>query len=345
MDMSVIFSEDVTEVGTETLPIRLSSPDVKTTWEKTILKKSKEKLKRAATNEEKIWSYETIPLLGQGFAIKEKLVESIPRILRWTTDMASAAEESGPDEDEEEQHVDGNMLVLSRVGNDQSFSGKPEGSSRSSEVKARLHRVKEDLASVKDVRKEGEDDTNIIKFVNREEEKKKKLEKEEQRERIAADIADMEEEVVYDTNHMLSTLDVAKLFGSTGDVDKVVKIVTLCLKSKNTMFDDEEAIYDAIPMVLKGYNAQKSGHIPKHPNVGEKKDDNIGLRVDVEENVGTNNVDEHDKEKVDEKPVAEEKDEQKEPVSTKIPKQVPGEKVKKVAKKVVQTKIVRRTVR
>ncbi|PON77911.1 hypothetical protein PanWU01x14_022650 [Parasponia andersonii] len=196
------------EVGTEASPIWLSTPVAKTSAKKTAVKKSKEKEKKAAAKEEKIWSYETSPLLGQVFAIKETN-KSIPRILHWSTEMAPSAEvlrksifsnpnleimpmtpmaeelehphintifelekekdetfvlkgklfsnfclneKFQPDDDDEDQHIDGNMLMLSHVNKVQSFDGKAQGTSSSSEleVKARLHIAEEDLTSVKD---------------------------------------------------------------------------------------------------------------------------------------------------------------------------------------------------
>ncbi|PON66986.1 hypothetical protein PanWU01x14_105680 [Parasponia andersonii] len=55
----------------------------------------------------------------------------------------------------------------------------------------------------------------------------------------------MEEEEIVDTSPMFSTTEVEKMFGGATDVDKAVEITTSCL------MEDEKAIYDAIPIVLK----------------------------------------------------------------------------------------------
>ncbi|PON43657.1 hypothetical protein TorRG33x02_333380, partial [Trema orientale] len=374
-----------------------------------------------------IWSYETIPLLGQAFAIKEKKAESIPRILRWSTDMAPLAEleivSMMPTAEElEHQHI--NTMFELEKEKDETFVMKGKvfsnfGSNEKSselEVKARLRRVEEDLASVKNevrgcredqkhimaILKNCEnilqnlnygynikdrDDTgmgkreketektigeeklersdvddreqltslgsdNVDKEIRKVSEKdgnvdeiKKKLEEEEQRQFIAADIEDMEEEAIYDTSPMFSTQDVAKLFGSTGYVDKVVEIAISCLgpddgamnepqqqevrmpevdtpaAKEDNIVEDDKAIYDETPMVFKGHDKLDTGNIPTHPHIGE----NVALKVEEK------NPHEHIGEKVDEKPIPEGEDEHDEPISTKIPKQHSKEKVKKVS--------------
>ncbi|PON58121.1 hypothetical protein PanWU01x14_168910 [Parasponia andersonii] len=57
-----------------------------------------------------------------------------------------------PGDNDKEQHIDGNMMILSRISKGQSFDDKVQGTSKSSElkVKARFCRVEEDITSVKD---------------------------------------------------------------------------------------------------------------------------------------------------------------------------------------------------
>ncbi|PON61231.1 hypothetical protein TorRG33x02_282520 [Trema orientale] len=168
----------------------------------------------------------------------------------------------------------------------------------------------------KEIRKLSEKDGNMDEI-------KKKLEEEKQRQFIAADIEDMEEEAIYDISPMFSTQDVAKLFGSTCYVDKVVEIATSCLE--DNIVEHDKAIYDETPMVFKGHDKLDTGNIPAHPHVGE----NIALKKNPHEHIG---------EKVDEKPMPEVshkymigEDEHDEPISTKIPEQHSKEKVKKVS--------------
>ncbi|PON77910.1 hypothetical protein PanWU01x14_022640 [Parasponia andersonii] len=160
-----------------------------------------------------------------------------------------------------------------------------------------------------------------------EEEIKKKLEEEEQRQFIATDIKDIKKEAGYDTSPMFSTQDVAKVFRSTGDVDKAVKISTSYFEGH--IVEDNKAIYDETPIVFKGYDKLDICNIPAHLDVGE----NIGLKK-----VLTNNPHEYVEEKVAEKPMTEighkymtEEDEHDELVTTKIPNQHSKEKVKKVS--------------
>ncbi|PON96931.1 LOW QUALITY PROTEIN: hypothetical protein TorRG33x02_073100 [Trema orientale] len=62
-----------------------------------------------------------------------------------------------------------------------------------------------------------------------EEEIGKNIEDEQQMEFIAEDIAEMEEEAIFDTSPMFSTADMEKMFGGATDVDKAVEIATSCL--------------------------------------------------------------------------------------------------------------------
>ncbi|PON85642.1 hypothetical protein TorRG33x02_184980 [Trema orientale] len=125
----------VEEAGTEASPIRLSTPVPKTSTKKMTVKKSKEKEKKTAAKEEKGWK-----LLLEFEENEGKVFSNF-----------GSNEKYEPGDDDKSQHIDGNMLILSCVSKGQSFDGKAQETSRSSEleVKTRLRRVEEDLASVK----------------------------------------------------------------------------------------------------------------------------------------------------------------------------------------------------
>ncbi|PON35556.1 hypothetical protein PanWU01x14_335470 [Parasponia andersonii] len=80
-----------------------------------------------------------------------------------------------------------------------------------------------------EVEKEGEKKKNGVD----EEEMGKNIEYEQQREFIAEDIVEMEEEVVFDTSPLFSTADVEKMFGGATDVNIAVEITTSYLMGQS----------------------------------------------------------------------------------------------------------------
>ncbi|PON74685.1 hypothetical protein PanWU01x14_047440 [Parasponia andersonii] len=119
------------------------------------------------------------------------------------------------------------------------------------------------------VKQVGNKEEKKVTGVNNEEIKEKtRKEEEEQRRRVALDIRHMEEDDVYNTNPMFSTIDAAKLQSFAADLDNVVEMATSSLmvepevEDKKKMQNEDKPIYDATPMVLKGVDEQPMLVVP-----------------------------------------------------------------------------------